>query len=131
MEWGNPIPTVIVFTVVQAWPSIKILRQTVRHLITATDLSLDPSVLMPARFMLVWLAALPLAIWDDCGWTTPVILGLVSFFLLVRSGGLQTRYRTVAGLCYISIAHNKALHIRHKHVFSCASFFILAFFFVR
>ncbi|MEW5303003.1 MAG: hypothetical protein WDW36_005736 [Sanguina aurantia] len=35
-----------------------------------------------SRFMLVWLAALPLAIWDDCGWATPMILGLVSFFLL-------------------------------------------------
>ena len=35
-----------------------------------------------SRFLIIWLMALPIAIWEVYGWATPVLAVVVSFFLL-------------------------------------------------
>ncbi len=42
--------------------------------------------------MLVWLTALPLALWDDAGWASVPIQTLLSFLLLgIEELGVQVR----------------------------------------
>ncbi|BDA42113.1 UPF0187 protein At3g61320, chloroplastic [Coccomyxa sp. Obi] len=76
-----------------------------------------------SRFLVIWLTFLPFALWDICGWASPIVEAVIAFLLMgVENIGIQIEepFHTLPMLSYCKVIAKNSLEVgRQRRGLKC------------